>query len=99
MPVEIKPSDLYYKYPRVKAKRDQPKFAGKPDPLPFDRDDQYEVIPMLEAVMSQLESDDGEVLNRLEEVMVTEMPGFISSREDVYDYLVATMLHILGRSR
>lgn len=99
MPLTIKPSDLYYKYPRVKETRENPKFSGKPDPHPFDREDQYEVIPMFEAVMDELGSDDGEVLNRLEEVLINEMPRFIESREEVFDYLVAVMSDLLGLSR
>lgn len=95
MPVVIKPSDLYYKYPRLKETRDQLKFTGKPDPHPFDREDQYEVIPMFEAVMNELDSQDGEVLNRLEEILINEMPRFIHSREDVFDYLVSVMKEIL----
>ena len=80
MGIVIKPSDLYYKYRRKKATRDIPKFAGKPDAHPFDRDDLYEVIPMLEAVMNELGSVDGRVLHRAEEVMINEMPGFIHTR-------------------
>lgn len=99
MAIVIKPSDLYYKYPRIKETREQPKFSGKPDPNPFDREDQYEVIPMFEAVMDQLNSDDGEVLNRLEEVLISEMPRFIQSREEVFDYLVAIMSEVLGIER
>lgn len=95
MQITIKPSDLYYKYPRVKETRDQPKFSGKPDPAPFDRDDQYEVIPMFEAVMSALNSDDGEVLNRMEEILINEMPRFIQTREEVFDYLLSVMGDIL----
>lgn len=89
--ITIKPSDLYYKYARKKATRNLPKFAGKPDPHPFDRDDLYEVIPMLEAVMSALEKDDGRILKRLEEVMIFAMPSFVSSREEVFDYLLGMM--------
>jgi hypothetical protein len=91
----IKPSDLYYRYPRKKATRDVPKFAGKPDPHPFDREDLYEVLPMLEAVMVELGSVDGRILHRLEEVMVLEMPAFVRTREDVYDCLVAVMKGVL----
>lgn len=91
MTITIKPSDLYYKYPRKKATRDDPKFAGKPDSLPFDRDDLYEVIPMLEAVMNELGSTDGRVLHRAEELMINEMPGFISTRDEVFDCLVVVM--------
>lgn len=95
MQLIIKPSDLYYKYPRIKETRDLPKFNGKPDQNPFDREDQYEVIPMFEAVMNELNSDDGEVLNRMEEILINEMPRFIQSREEVFDYLVAVMGDIL----
>ena len=95
MGIVIKPSDLYYKYQRKKATRDIPKFAGKPDTHPFDRDDLFEVIPMLTAVMDELGSVDGYVLHRAEEVMVLEMPGFIRTREEVFDCLVAVMQELL----
>lgn len=89
--IAIKPSDLYYKYKRKKATRSAPKFSGKPDLQAFDRDDLYEVIPMLEAVMDALGSDDGRVLHRAEEVMINEVPGFIRTREEVFDCLVAML--------
>lgn len=94
MKVSIKPSDLRYRYRRKKETRDIPKFTGKPDPHPFDRDDLYDVIPMFEALMGALGSNDGEVLCRMEEVMVREMPAFIETREDVYDCLLAVMLDL-----
>jgi len=89
MNLVIKPSDLYYKYKRKKATRDLPKFSGKPDAHPFDRDDLFDVIPMLEAVMSELDSVDGNVLHRAEEVMIQEMHAFIRTRAEVFDCLVA----------
>ncbi len=94
--IAIRPSDLYYKYRRKKTTRELPKFAGKPDPHPFDRDDLYEVIPMLEAVMDELGSVDGNVLHRLEEVMLNEMPAFIRTRAEVFDCLVTVMRDELG---
>jgi len=93
--IAIKPSDLYYKYRRQKERLGIPKFAGKPDLHPFDRDDLYEVIPMFEAVMNELGSLDGRVLKRLEEVMVFEMPTFIITREEVFDCLVGVMRELL----
>ena len=93
--IAIKPSDLYYKYRRQKERLGIPKFAGKPDLHPFDRDDLYEVIPMLEAVMNELGSVDGRVLKRLEEVMVFEMPTFIITRKEVFDCLVGVMRELL----
>lgn len=91
MGIEIKPSDLYYKYPRKKETRDHPKFTGLPDKTPFDRDDQYEVIPMLEAVMDALGTQDGAFLEKLEEIMIYQMPGFIETREQVFEFLVSTL--------
>lgn len=90
MGITIKPSDLQFKYPKDTANRDKPKFSGKPDAEAFNRDDLYEVMPMLEAVMDALGSDDGRVLHILEEIL-NEMPRFINKREEVFDCLVDAM--------
>ena len=86
MSIIVKASDFKFKYPRDVANRDQPKFTGLPDAAPFNRDDLYEIMPMMTAVMNELESDDGEVLNLLEDLL-NQMPRFINSREDVFDFL------------
>lgn len=91
MGIAIKPSDLYYKYPRKKETRDEAKFNGLPDETPFDRDDLYEVIPMFEAVMDELDTREGFILEKLEELMIYQMPGFIKTREEVFRFLVSTM--------
>ncbi len=96
MAIEIKPSDLYYKYRRNKELRGEPKFTGKPDSNSYDRDDLYDVIPMLGAVMDELNCRDAEVLHRLEELAGDEMPKFITSREDVFDFLVNVLEDMLG---
>ncbi len=96
MSIEIKPSDLYYKYLRNKELRDESKFRGKPDSNPYDRDDLYDVIPMLEAVMDELNCRDDNVLHRLEELAGDEMPKFITRREEVFDFLVNVMGEMLG---
>lgn len=88
MNISIIPSNLFYRYRHKKETRDLPKFQGKPDNQPFDRDDLYEVLPMLEAVMNALGSRDGEILEKLEEAMLLQMPAFISTREQVFDFLV-----------
>jgi len=95
MKLSIKPSDLYYKYPRDIPNREQPKFSGKPDPQPFNRDDIYEVIPLLEAVMTALGRDDERTLHQVEEIMIRNLPGFIVSREEVFDFLVGTAKDML----
>ncbi len=86
MPITVKASDFKFKYPRDVANRDEPKFAGLPDPAPFNRHDLYEILPMMSAVMNELGSADGEVLNLLEDVL-NDMPGFITTRGEVFDYL------------
>lgn len=89
MAIIVKPSDLKFKYPRDIARRDEPKFDGLPDPEPFNRNDLYEVLPMMGAVMDCLASDDGEVLHLLEDLL-NQMPRFVVSREEVYDYLLGS---------
>ena len=97
MELEIKPSDLYFKYRRNKELRGEPKFTGKPDSSTYDRDDLYDVIPMLSAVMDKLRCQDANVLHRLEELAGDEMPKFITSREEVFDFLVNVMSDMLGQ--
>lgn len=98
MGIEIKPSDLYYKYRRNKELRGEPKFSGKPDPAPYDRDDLYDVIPMLEAVMDELNCRDAAVLHKLEELAGDTMPRFITAREEVFDFLVEVTREMMGPS-
>ncbi len=97
MGIAIKPSDLYNRYRKDVARRNSPKFRGKPDPAPFNRDDLYEVIPMLEQVMDELGRDDARTLHAIEEVMLLNMPGFIMSREEVFDFLTGCMREALDR--
>jgi hypothetical protein len=95
MGLVVKASDLYYRYPKDVIHRDCPKFRGKPDREPFNRDDIYEVLPMLGAVMDALGREDGETLLRVEELMIRDLPRFIQAREEVFDFLVGCMSEIL----
>jgi hypothetical protein len=95
MAITIKPSDLFYKYPKDTLNRHGAKFRGKPDPAPFNRDDLYEVIPMLEQVMAELGRDDAFVLHAVEELMICNLPRFIATREEVFDFLVGYGREIL----
>jgi hypothetical protein len=90
----LKASDLKFRYPRDIVNRDKPKFAGLPDPTPFNRHDLFDILPLLTAVMVELKSCDGEVLHLVEDIL-NEMPGFIRSREEVHDYLLGTALECL----
>ena len=95
MGLTIKPSDLKYKYPKSVATRHDPKFQGKDDPADFDRDDLYDIIPMFEAVMNELGRDDARTLHTLEDLLNSNMPRFISSRGEVFDFLVGSMEQLL----
>jgi hypothetical protein len=86
--IVVQPSDLKYRYPRNVPRRGEPKFAGLPDAAPFDRDDLYEILPMMGAVMDALGRDDGRTLHLLEDLMVRDMPRFVSTRGEVFDFLV-----------
>lgn len=97
MGLRIKPSDLFYRYRHNKGQRHAPKFTGKPDTAPYDRDDLYEVIPMLEMVMDALDCQDATVLHRLEELAGDGMPRFIRTREEVFDFLVNVARDVLGK--
>lgn len=87
--VIVKASDLKFKYPRDLKRRDDPKFNGLPDPAPFNRHDLYEILPVLNAAMNELGSTDGDVLDLLEDIL-NDMPGFVTTRGEVFDYLVGT---------
>jgi hypothetical protein len=86
MSIIVKASDLKFKYPRDIANREKPKFTGLPDPVPFNRDDLYEILPMMTAVMDELGSEEGELLHLLEDLL-NQMPRFITTRGEVFDYL------------
>ena len=96
MGIEIKASDLYYKYRRNKELRDVSKFCGKPDTNLYDRDDLYDVIPMFEAVMDELNCRDANVLHKLEELAGDTMPRFIAQRGEVFDFLVSVSRDMMG---
>jgi len=95
MGLQVKASDLYYRYPKDTRSRQLPKFSGKPDKKPFNRDDLYEVLPMLGAVMDRLGLDEQRHLQMVEEIMIRQLPGFIITREEVFDFLVGCMGDLL----
>ncbi len=96
MSIIVKASDFKFKYPRDVVNREQPKFIGLPDPAPFNRHDLYDILPVMSAVMNELGSEDGEVLHLLEDVL-NQMPGFITTRGEVFDYLQGSAKECLRR--
>lgn len=87
MGLAITPSDLKYKYPRATETRFDPKFSGPGDAAAFNRDDLYDILPVLAAVMDELGRDDAATLHFLEDLMNQEMPRFLVSRGEVFDFL------------
>lgn len=96
MSIIVKASDLKFRYPRDVPNREETKFTGLPDPAPFNRHDLYEILPILSAVMEELNSVDGEVLHLVEDVL-NEMPSFLTTRGEVFDYLRGSAMECLRR--
>jgi hypothetical protein len=84
----IEPTDLKYRYREDIAGCDLPRFTGKPDQAPFNRDDLHEVLPMLEAVMEELGTYDLKILHLLEDILNMNLTKCISTREEVFDCLL-----------
>lgn len=89
MAIIVNPSDFKFKYPRDVLHRHEQKFTGLPDPTPFNRDDLYEILPVMNIVMNELGSDEGAVLHLLEDLL-NEMPRFITTRGEVFEYLLGS---------
>ena len=88
MGIQISPSDLYYKYRRNKELPDEPKFTGKPDSNPYDRDDLYDVIPMLSAVLDELRCRDANVLHLLGGLFLYRIASWLYSANLDYGTLL-----------
>jgi hypothetical protein len=97
MSLSINPSDLKYKYPRVVETRHDPKFEGKDDSAPFNRDDLYDIIPLLEAVMDELGRDDARALHLVEDLMNRDLPRCVSGRGEVFGFLTGCAREMLDR--
>lgn len=87
MSLTIYASDLKYRYPKVMETRHATKFTGPGDNAPFNRDDLYDILPLLAAVMDELERDDATTLHFLEDLMNRDLPRCLVSRGEVFDFL------------
>lgn len=95
MGLTINASDLKYRYPKVTETRYDPKFQGKYDAEPFNRDDLYDIIPMLEAVMDDLGREDARTLHFVEDLMNRDLPRCVSGRGEVFSFLTGCTREIL----
>ncbi len=87
MGITVHPSDLKYRYPKVTEQKFEPKFSGPGDPSPFNRDDLYDIVAMLAAVMDELHCDDADALHFLENLVNRDLPRFLESRGEVFAFL------------
>lgn len=95
MAIVIRPSDLYYRYSRRRGAN-----AVAPDPdAPFDRDDLDQLLPLFAEVMDALGTDDGRVLQRIEEFLIYNIPRSISRRAEIADCLIGSLRQELGPLR
>lgn len=95
MGLTIAASDLKYRYPKVTETRFAEKFSGRDDPAAFNRDDLYDILPMLEAVMDDLGRDDALTLHFLEDLMNMDLPRFLQSRGEVFGFLAGCAREML----
>lgn len=96
MGLSIKPSDLKYKYPKAVSTRFAPKFQGPHDREPFNRDDLYDILPLLEAVMDDLGRDDADTLHLAEDIMNYDLPRFVTGRGEVFSFLTGSIREVLA---
>lgn len=94
MAIQIRPSDLYYRYGRRRGAN----AAEIACDAPFDRDDLDQVIPLFAEVMDALNSDDGRVLQRIEEFLIYNIPRSINCRDEIVACLVGSLREELGLS-
>lgn len=99
MGIIVNPSDLKYRYPKVTGARFEAKFSGPGDPSPFNRDDLYDIVPMLAAVMDELRRDDADTLHFIEDLMNRDLPRFLESRGEVFAFLAGCGKEMLQHRR
>ena len=54
----------------------------------LNREEEYEVIPMLNKVLDELGTLKVSALHKLEDMIENDLPGNVRSRENVFDWLV-----------
>ena len=99
MGIKIKPSDLYFRYPKKRIGGVKPEVDFAIDGNYFDRDNLDEVIPMFEAIMDALGTQDGEILQMAEEILNERIPRFVDTREAVFHCIIETLEAVFGRTR
>lgn len=83
MAVKVNRSDLYYRYTKKAESGDNNQLIWL-DSKMFDRDVEYEVINMIEAVLA--DSTDRKAIRRVEDA-IKELPSDIRSRKEVYKWI------------
>lgn len=86
--VHTKPPMLKYKYRKVTADDGKPPFVGPPDSELFDRQEEYEVIMMLQKIVDDLDLKRKSDIYDLEDMIKLRLPINNRTREDVYCWLI-----------
>ena len=84
--MKVRRSDLTYKHYSTKAQQGDNPQLRRIDARFFDRHEEYEVINMIEHVLTEI-GEDKDYINMIE-TFITELPSDIRSRENVYNWLV-----------
>lgn len=83
-------SDLALKhYSWVAKPGDNPRITGHPDSDLFNRGEGYEVLSMIQGVVTALALKTAGDVHKLEQLIADDLPGGIRSRQGVKDWLVA----------
>lgn len=86
--MKVEPSILRLKYSRIATNDGEPKFTGPPDDLLFHRQEEYDVILMLQKIADDLNLKRESDLWELEAMINSRIPADIRTREDVYIWLI-----------
>lgn len=86
--MKIKASFLKYAYTKVTAAGDKPPFTGLPDGKLFHRKEVYEILPMLQKVVDELDLRKKSDVHELEDLIHLKLPVDIRTRGEVYCWLI-----------
>ncbi len=87
MAIKVTRSMLQHKYSWKAVGGDDPK-AIKIDAYLLNRHEGYEVVPMIQKVVNHFDYGSESDVQKVEEIIGSELPGNVRGRENVYDWLV-----------
>jgi len=91
MPVKILPPNLKYNYLNTGEGNVIGMSTGEPDKIWFNRHFEYDMIPMIENVMNDLELRTVVDVHKIEDLIHTKLPAPVMKRERVYEWLISQL--------